>query len=100
MSAELTWSDAKYSVVLRSNIPANEVELLEHFCSRIITKQGDALLHFLCTEIDLSNLCCIAMKTFKLEGKSTHPVQIPHHYVFLISGSEAEPFAIGFELSP
>jgi hypothetical protein len=100
MSAELAWSDAKYSVVLRSNIPANEVELLEHFCIRIITKQGDALLHFLCTELDLSNPCYIAMKTFKPKAELTHPVQIPHHYVFLISGSESEPFPIGFDLSP
>jgi len=100
MSEELTWSDAKYSVVLRSNIPANEVELLEHFCCRITTKQGDALLHFLCTDIELSHPCYVEMKTFKPKAEVIHILQIPHHYVFLISGSDSEPFPIGFELSP
>jgi hypothetical protein len=99
MGAELTWSDAKFSVVLRSNIPPNELELLAHFCCTIVAKQGEVLVHFLCTEIDLSHPFYITMETFKPKAEFTHFVRIPHHYVFLISGSESRPFPIGFNFA-
>jgi hypothetical protein len=97
--AALTWSDAKYSVVLRSDIPTLEAELLSHFCDGITSKTGGALLHFLCTAIDLSHPSYVGMTTFKLGADYTHPVQIPHHYVFLISGSASDPYPIGFDLA-
>jgi hypothetical protein len=96
---ELTWSDAKYSVILRSDIPALEAELLSHFCSPITSKTGEALLHFLCTEIDPSHPFYVRMTTFKPKAEFTRPIQIPHHYVFLISGSDSDPYPIGFDLT-
>jgi hypothetical protein len=98
---ELTWSDAKYSVVLRSDIPALEAELLSHFCGRITSKTGGGvLLHFLCTEIALSHPCYVEMTTFKLNDEVTRPMKIPHHYVFLISEwSDSGRFPIGFDLA-
>jgi hypothetical protein len=85
-----------YSVVLRSDIPALEVELLGHFCSRITTKQGGSLLHFFCTEINLSHPFYVEMETFTPNATATRPMRIPHHYVFLISGSDSNPSPIGF----
>src|SRR5271168_4793099 len=93
---ELTWSDANYSVVIRSDIPSLEAELLSHFCNRITSKTGSSLLHFLCTDVDLSRPCYVGMTTFKLKDQLTRPVQIPHHYVFVISGSVSDPCPIGF----
>jgi hypothetical protein len=86
----------KYSVVLRSDIPALEAELLRQFCCRITNGQGQSLLHFLCTEIDLSHPFFVGMETFKPGAETTHPVRIPHHYVFLISGAEWASPPIGF----
>ncbi|MDF2435261.1 MAG: hypothetical protein JWP44_4892 [Mucilaginibacter sp.] len=84
-----------YSVVLRSDIPPLERELLEHFCAKIISRSGEPLLHFLCTKIDLSHFHYIAMETFTSGAEDTHPVHVPHQYVLLISGDEARP-SIGF----
>ena len=84
-----------YSVVLRSDISARDRELLEHFCCKITSKTSDPLLHFLCTKIDLSHHYYIEMETFKPSDEHTHPLRVPHHYVFLISGAESRP-PIGF----
>ena len=86
---------ARYSVVLKSDLPESEEELLEEFALRVRLDSGDELLHLLCTEIDLSHHYLIQMKTFKPEEERTHPLSIPHHYVFAISGADAES-PIGF----
>jgi len=84
-----------YSVVLKADLPSRERELLEHLCCKITSSDGGVLLHFQCTKIDVSHHFYIQMETFKPGDKITHPVKIPHHYVFLISGDESRP-PIGF----
>ncbi len=90
--AELT---PVYSVVLTSELPPAERELLEHLCCKITTKSEGDLLHFQCTKIDTSHFNYIQMETFKTGDKDTHPIQVQHRYVLLISGSESHP-SIGF----
>ncbi len=72
-----------------------ERELLEHFCTRITSRSRADLLHFQCTEIDVSHPQYIGMETFKPGQDHTLPVQIPHWLVFLISGAD-ERAPIGF----
>ena len=91
-------TNPNYSVVLRSDIPARERQLLEHVCSKITSPAGEPLLHFWCTKIDTSHHFYISMDTFKPGDESIHAIQIPHHFVFLISGAEY-PKAIGFTAS-
>lgn len=86
---------AKYSVVLRSDLPPREKELLNEFCGKIGSSDGDMLLHFRCTKIDLSRNFYIEMESFKPGDEFTHPVRVPHHYVFLISGDDSRQ-PIGF----
>jgi hypothetical protein len=64
-------------------------------CSRIAAPSGESLLHFWCTKIDTSHHFYISLETFKAGDETTHPIQLPHHFVFLISGAEY-PNAIGF----
>lgn len=84
-----------YSVVLRDAIPIREKELLGVLCCKITHDEYGDLLHFMCTSIDLTHPIYLQMETFKLGNTSTHPIKIPHHYVFLNSGSEDTP-EIGF----
>jgi hypothetical protein len=86
----------QYDVVLRSDLPPRERDLLEHACCKITSDSGLDLLHFLFTEIDPSHPFYIAMQTFKPGGENTHPLRIPNHFVFLISGSEEQRASIGF----
>jgi hypothetical protein len=89
----------QYDVVLRSGLPPRERELLEQACCKITSDSGPDLLHFLCTEIDLSHPFYIEMQTFKPGAEWTHPLRISHHFVFLILGS-VEHAAIGFLTGP
>jgi hypothetical protein len=86
---------ATFSVVLRSDLPPLERELFSHFCSRITSDTNGDLLQFSCTKIDASHHFYLLMDTFKNGDTETHPIQIPHHFVFLISG-EILPTSIGF----
>jgi hypothetical protein len=54
----------QYSVVLRSDLPPRERNLLENTC-KITSDSGPDLLYFQCTEIDLSDPFYIEMQTFK-----------------------------------
>ena len=92
---------ARYSVVLRSDIPAREFEFLSRLCSHITspTGQGQDLLHFWCTQVDTSHHVYIQLETFKSGDEATYPVQVPHQYVLLISGAQTQR-AIGFTAPP
>lgn len=85
----------QYSVVLRSDLPQRERELLEQVCGKIVGGSGHDLLHFRCTSINLAHGFYIEMETFKPGDTQTHPVRVPHHLVFLISGSDNKA-SIGF----
>jgi hypothetical protein len=86
---------ARYSVVLRSDIPAREFEFLSRLCGHITSPSGQDLLHFWCTQIDTSHHVYIQLETFKSGDKVTYPIQVPHQYVLLISGAQTAK-AIGF----
>lgn len=87
---------ARYSVVLRSDLHPPERELLGQLCCRLkLSDGGGELLHFLCTQIDLSHHYLVQMETFRPGDVRTNPISIPHHYVSLISGADAEA-PIGF----
>ena len=86
---------ATYSVVLRADLPVLERELFSHLCSSITSETNGDLLHFSCTKIDTSHHFYLLMDTFKAGETKTRSVQIPHHFVFLISG-EKLPTSIGF----
>lgn len=78
----------RYSVILRSDIPASERELLATLCAEITTKTGPALLEFRCTKIDVSHHNYIEMETLPRHGEVTWPLRVFYYYVFLISGDE------------
>jgi len=85
-----------FSVVLRSGIPPLERELLQQFCCKISSTQEGELLHFMCTEIDVSHHVYIEMQTYSPKSTDLFCVKIPHHYVFFIDGSKDHP-SIGFQ---
>jgi hypothetical protein len=62
-----------------------------------VSKSGQVLLHFTCTNIDTSHDHYLRMDTFKSGADEfTCPIRIPHHYVLMISGDNANPSPIGF----
>jgi hypothetical protein len=85
----------QFSVVFRSDLRERDRELLEQFCGEIAGGPGPDLLHFRCTSISLAHHFYIEMETFKPGDSQTHPVRVPHHFVFLISGSDSKA-SIGF----
>jgi hypothetical protein len=78
--------EARYSVVLRANLPQTERELLEQFCGKITSESGEYLLHFNCTQIDASHHAFLDMDTFVPGDQLTHKIRISYQYVLLISG--------------
>lgn len=86
---------ATYSVVLRSGIPALERQLLEQFCCQLTSSQGESLLEFHCTQIDVSHHRYIELKTFRPPGTEVSTLLVPHEFVLLIDGSKQRP-PIGF----
>jgi hypothetical protein len=86
---------AKYNVLLRSDIPAREFQLLLKHCSPVADADGKPMLHFWCTEIDTSHHYYLQISTFKAGDTVAYPVQIPHHLVLLISGAQRAN-SIGF----
>ena len=52
-------------------------------------------MEFRCTKIDVSHHSYIEAETHRPGAEGVFPVRLPHHYVFLIAGSEDRP-SIGF----
>ena len=89
--------EAKYSVVLREDIPAGEAEFLVALSSGIKLSSGRKLRQFSCTAVRVT-AHYLEMDVFK-DGASWHlPVKIPHAYVLQISGKEDDARAAGFVL--
>ena len=86
-----------YSVVLRSNILPRDKEFLAVFSCGTITPdaEGEALLHFQCTKIDVSHHSYIEMETFRQGDPETSPLKIPHQFVLAIHGFDAR-HRVGF----
>lgn len=84
-----------HSVVLRSGITPADVQMLRTFCATINLESGEEVLHFYCTQVDVSHHIYIEMKTFLPHQEGEFLVRIPHHYVLMIDGSEERP-SIGF----
>ena len=86
-----------YSVVIRSGLPPRDKEFLTIFACGIITPdaEGEALIHFQCTKIDVSHHNYIEMETFRHGDSKTSPLKIPHHLVLAIHGSDQRPH-VGF----
>ena len=59
----------KYVVVLRSNIPQKELNLLEHYCFKMVSPQDEILFYFRCSEIDVSHHSYIEMKTYQPDSE-------------------------------
>lgn len=91
----MTPPNARYRVVLRSDLKPLEREAIGQFGGTIKSDGGDELLQLLCTEIDLSHGYFIQMQIIKAEEARTYPVSIPHHFVVLILGADEDP-PIGF----
>lgn len=87
--------DPVYSVVLRSDIPIMERELLRRYCHEIHGDDGNTLLHFLCTRIDLSHPLYAEMDTFAPKSEVTRTLRIQHAFVLIIEGCMKNP-GIGF----
>ena len=86
-----------FSVVLRHDLPETELELLSYYAGMLVSKSGQVLLHFTCTNIDATHGYYLKMDTFKSGAdESTCPIRIPHHFVLMISGDNSNPSPIGF----
>ncbi|WP_119155061.1 hypothetical protein [Caldimonas tepidiphila] len=85
----------KFSVVLRSELPARERALLEKWCCRVPGDAEPPMLQFLCTEIDETHAHYLEMRTFRPGEPQLRSIRIPHAFVLLISGSRDHP-PIGF----
>jgi hypothetical protein len=92
---------SKYSVVLRANLPAPEVELLAHYARRITSEAGQELLFFDCASIDTSHGYYLIVEAFLPGAEVTDSLMIPHSYVFLISGGDYDDgrLRVGFTSS-
>jgi hypothetical protein len=88
---------SNYSVILKADLPPLELELLSHYARRVVSDSGESLLHFACTKINDSHHYYLNVESFLPGEDTTDSLQIPHHYVFLISsGGEEERRPIGF----
>ena len=86
----------KYSVLLKSGLPPREKELLNIFCFKLVSQsKGEDLLYFRCTQIDVSHHSYIEMEILHPDDLTLSVLRVPHHWVFLIRGSEDKP-SIGF----
>ena len=84
-----------YSVVLRSDIPESDREILKQVACEIVGGSDPSLIELRCSKLDLSHPYYLLAESFKPSTQTLHPVQIPHHYVLLIHGDEDSP-AAGF----
>lgn len=87
-----------YTVLLRSDIPTLEKELIEQMSFKIVSDKGtgEYLPMFRCTEVSTTHHYLISMETFKSDDDEfTMSVQLPLHYVVMISGSKDHP-SMGF----
>jgi hypothetical protein len=85
----------QYDVVLRSDLPQRERELLEHTCCKLTSHAGPDLLDF--TVYGNRPVAPVLHRDADFQARSRvgSSSRIPHHFVFLISGS-VEHAAIGF----
>jgi hypothetical protein len=88
---------AVFSVVLRSDLPKTELELLSKLAACKITDptSDNWLLQFRCTDITFDGGYYLAMDAFKPGDDFVMPIRIPNHYVLLIIGDRDHP-SIGF----
>ena len=64
--------------------------------NNLMNPTSSTLGHYcLCMTVNLSHHVYIEMESFKPGDTDTHPLRIPHHFVFLISGAESSS-PIGF----
>ena len=92
---ELSYTEAAFNVVLRSEIPPREREFLSQIAGKVGGPGKQDLLFFWCKSIDTSHHAYIQMNVIKPGTNTILPIQLPHNYVLLVSGSEARK-AIGF----
>jgi len=81
----------KYSVILKANLPKEEMSFLEKMCFKIKLSQGGHLLEFRCNKIDVSHHNYIEMEMSFPSYQGLHTVRVPHHYVLLTEGAEKQP---------
>lgn len=86
--------EAKYSVLLRADLPPAEASILGRLAGRVVCKSGVELLKLSCSEIDLSHPYLAELKVI-VQDNPGHPLWIPQHYIFLVSGAGAK-MPIGF----
>ena len=88
--------NATYSVILKSGLPAREVEFLRIYCGVISSPSGgEPLMHLPCNQIDASHHMYIEIETVRQKDQAIFVIRIPHHYVLLIDGSAKRP-SLGF----
>jgi hypothetical protein len=87
--------EAVYSVIIKSGLPSREFELFKRLGCTVHNEQGEELIHFMCTSVDLSHHVYLEMEVFQPEDEFAHPLRVPHHYVLMISGAEGRK-PIGF----
>lgn len=85
-----------FSVILRSDIPDVERELLRHYCHELHGSDGNTMLQLLCTRVDSADPRYLAMEVVLPRQRGACRLRIAHEQVFLIEGdgSAATPLAL------
>lgn len=88
---------AVHDVILRAELHPREREMLQHLALKLSAPEvpGEDLLCLPCASVDTSHPFYLQVETFMPGDTTTITVQIPHHYVFVISGVRARR-SIGF----
>jgi hypothetical protein len=86
-----------HAVVLRAGLPPREFEFFKLFAGRLEKEnESEELLYFVCTRVNTGG-AYLEIDTYKPPETDVFTLQIPHHYVLLIStgNEDRPPFGFG-----
>lgn len=79
------------TVILRSDIPKPELELLSYYFKTIVSEQGHEIKYCQCEKIDVSHPNYLEIEIRHPKNLNILELRIPHNLVFLIDASGGNP---------
>lgn len=77
---------APYLVILRSDLPATERELLRHYCHELHGYDGSTVLQLRARRLDTSDARYLWLEAELPRAQGRRVLRLPHECVFLIEG--------------
>lgn len=89
-------SPDRFNVILRYEQDAHALEFWDHFCRKIILKDGTKYFYLSCSEVNTSDPIYLDVVAHPPRADAPHHFKIPHYLVFVISGATEGSNPIGF----